>query len=207
MIHLLVKVKESEVAQSGLTLCDPMDCSLPGSSFHGILQARVLEWVAIPFSRDPSSLSKDRTWVSWIPGRGFNLWATLTLNPLSSSTYHLISSLLKLKLMSAKAVAMTVCSGIGTTMCTYRHFFSFLCMESQYGHFVCAFVGFEGVLVNECCMAMGNWVLKLDRISQNWSFYDEEISLGGDIPKDFRPHLKDNMGQSWSSVCDGSGSN
>ena len=34
------------------TLCDPMDCSLPGSSFHGILQARVLEWVAIPFSGD-----------------------------------------------------------------------------------------------------------------------------------------------------------
>ena len=38
---------ESEVAQSWLTLCDPMDCSLPGSSLHGILNARVLEWVAI----------------------------------------------------------------------------------------------------------------------------------------------------------------
>ena len=34
-----------------LTLCDPMDCSLSGSSVHGILQARILEWVAIPFSR------------------------------------------------------------------------------------------------------------------------------------------------------------
>ena len=43
-----MKVKsESEVAQSCLTLCDPMDCSLPGSSVHGIFQARVLEWVAI----------------------------------------------------------------------------------------------------------------------------------------------------------------
>ena len=43
-----MKVKsESEVAQSCLTLCDPMDCSLPGSSFHGIFQARVLEWGAI----------------------------------------------------------------------------------------------------------------------------------------------------------------
>ena len=40
----------SEVAQSCPTLCDPMDCSLPGSSIHGILQARVLEWVAIFFS-------------------------------------------------------------------------------------------------------------------------------------------------------------
>ena len=46
-----MKVKrESEVTQSCLTLSDPMDCSLPGSSIHGIFQARVLEWVAITFS-------------------------------------------------------------------------------------------------------------------------------------------------------------
>ena len=46
-----MKVKsESEVAQSCLTLCDPMDYSLPGSSIHGIFQARVLEWGAIAFS-------------------------------------------------------------------------------------------------------------------------------------------------------------
>ena len=46
-----MKVKsESEVAQSCPTLSDPMDCSLPGSSVHGILQARVLEWGAITFS-------------------------------------------------------------------------------------------------------------------------------------------------------------
>ena len=47
-----MKVKsESEVAQSCLTLSDPMDCSLPGSFVHGIFQARVLEWVAIVFSK------------------------------------------------------------------------------------------------------------------------------------------------------------
>ena len=47
-----MKVKsESEVAQSCQTLRDPMDCSLPGSSVHGIFQARVLEWVAISFSK------------------------------------------------------------------------------------------------------------------------------------------------------------
>ena len=47
-----MKVKsENEVAQSCLTLHDPMDCSLPGSSVHGIFQARVLEWVEISFSR------------------------------------------------------------------------------------------------------------------------------------------------------------
>ena len=46
-----MKVKsESEVAQSCPTLSDPVDCSLPGSSIHGILQARVLEWGAIAFS-------------------------------------------------------------------------------------------------------------------------------------------------------------
>ena len=53
-----MKVKsESEVAQSCPTLCDPMDYSLPGSSVHGILQARVLEWGAIPFSKGNSQYS------------------------------------------------------------------------------------------------------------------------------------------------------
>ena len=47
------------VAQLSPTLCDPMDCSLPGSSVHGISQIRILEWVAIPFSRG-SSLPRDR---------------------------------------------------------------------------------------------------------------------------------------------------
>ena len=56
------------------TLCDPMDCRPPGSSVHGILQARILEWVAIPFSRG-SSQPRDGTWVSSIAGRFFTFWA------------------------------------------------------------------------------------------------------------------------------------
>ena len=60
----------SSVAQSCSTLCDPMDCSLPGSSVHGILQARVLEWVAISFSRG-SSQPRDQTQVSHTAGRRF----------------------------------------------------------------------------------------------------------------------------------------
>ena len=52
---------ESEVAQSCPTLCNLMDCSLPGSSVHGVFQGRVLEWFAISFSRG-SSQPKDRTW-------------------------------------------------------------------------------------------------------------------------------------------------
>ena len=63
---------ESEVAQSCPTLCDPMDCSLPGSSVHGIFQARVLEWIAISFSRG-SSQPKDRTQVSRIVDRRFTV--------------------------------------------------------------------------------------------------------------------------------------
>ena len=68
------KESESEVAQSCPTLWDPMECSLPGFSVHGIFQARVLEWVAISSSRG-SSWPKDRTQVSCIAGTRFTLWA------------------------------------------------------------------------------------------------------------------------------------
>ena len=57
------------------TLCDSMDCSLSHSSVHGILQVRVLEWVAISFSRG-SSWPGDWTWVSCIAGRFLTNWAT-----------------------------------------------------------------------------------------------------------------------------------
>ena len=67
--------KESEVAQSCPTLCDPIDCSLPGFSVHGIFQARILEWVAVSFSRG-SSQPRDWTQVSRIAGRCFTIWAT-----------------------------------------------------------------------------------------------------------------------------------
>ena len=70
-----VFTEESEVTQSWPTLCDPMDCSLPGASVHGIFQARILEWVAISFSRR-SSWPRDWTWVSHIVSRRFTVWAT-----------------------------------------------------------------------------------------------------------------------------------
>ena len=63
------------VAQSYPTLCDPMDCSLPDAYVHGILQARILEWVAISFSRGTSK-PRDWTRVSCITGRFFMVWAT-----------------------------------------------------------------------------------------------------------------------------------
>ena len=75
IIWIHIFVCESEVAQSCLTLWDPMDCSLPGSSVYGIFQARILEWVAISFSRR-SSQPRDWTRVSCIVGRCFTAWAT-----------------------------------------------------------------------------------------------------------------------------------
>ena len=62
------------VVQLCIALCDPMDCSLPGSSVHGILQARILESGAIPFSRG-SSQPRDQTQVCCIAGRFFTISA------------------------------------------------------------------------------------------------------------------------------------
>ena len=72
LLFNMLSESESEVAQSYPALCNPMDCSLPGSSLHGILQARVLEWVAISFSRG-SSRPRDQTRVSCIPGGFFTI--------------------------------------------------------------------------------------------------------------------------------------
>ena len=58
-----------------LTLCDPMDYSRPGTSVHGNFQAKVLEWVAISFSRGTSQ-PRDWTQVPWLAGRFFITWAT-----------------------------------------------------------------------------------------------------------------------------------
>ena len=87
-IVVLEKVKV-KITQSCRTLWDPMDCSLPGSCVREILQARVLEWVAYPFSRG-SSWCRIRTSISCIAGRFFTPWATRgalgedPLNPLDT---------------------------------------------------------------------------------------------------------------------------
>ena len=70
-ILLLLLLSSSVTSNS----CDPIDCSLPGSSVHRISQAKILEWVAISFSRGSSRL-RDQTWVSCIAGRFFTVWAT-----------------------------------------------------------------------------------------------------------------------------------
>ena len=90
VLILLNPMNWSEVAQSCLTLCDPIDCSVPGFSVQGIFQATVLEWIAISFSRG-SSQPRARTQVSRIVDRcftsyrcnekksWFHLWFKLTV--------------------------------------------------------------------------------------------------------------------------------
>ena len=75
MCNFLVWKVKALFAQSCLIVCNPTECSLPGSSVHVILQARILEWAAIPFFRGSSWL-RDWTPVSCIAGRFFTVWAT-----------------------------------------------------------------------------------------------------------------------------------
>ena len=70
-MSIYMKVKML-VTQSCPTLCNPVDCILPGSSFCGIPQARILEWVVIPFSRGSSQLMY-QTWVSCVVDRFFTM--------------------------------------------------------------------------------------------------------------------------------------
>ena len=75
----------AKLLQSCLTLCDHMDCRPPGSSVHGIFQARILEWVAM-LSSPASSRPRDRTCISCIAGRFF------TTEPLKKPTWNVVSS-------------------------------------------------------------------------------------------------------------------
>ena len=79
-------------SHSVVSLCDPMDCNLLSFSVHGILQARILEWIAISFSRG-SSRPRDRTRVSRIAGRRFNLWASR--EALSGNEFSFTSQLVR----------------------------------------------------------------------------------------------------------------
>ena len=82
-LHMKVKVIDAQLSP---TLCDCIDCSLPGSSVHGVFQSRILERVASSFSR-PSSRPRDRTQVSHIAGRCFTIWTTREAHPSCMSIY------------------------------------------------------------------------------------------------------------------------
>ena len=91
-VHHILKMKVL-VAQSCLTLCNPMDYSPPGSSVLGLLQARLLEWAAMPSSRG-SSQSRDRSQVSCIAGRLFTIWATREAPTLPNMVHYRVPSLM-----------------------------------------------------------------------------------------------------------------
>ena len=96
-------------SQSYPVLCDPVDCSSPGSSVHGILQARILEWVAISFSRE-SSLPRDPIQISCTAGRFFAIWATRE-TPKYQSRYGIQNAMKKLNtyLLNLMCVCVCVC--------------------------------------------------------------------------------------------------
>ena len=107
-------LRSKRVAQLCPTLCNPLDCSPPGPSVHGILQARMLEWVAMPFSRG-SSRPRDQTPVSCIAGRFFTIWATSPIVTGNRSTSHFSS----FSFYFMHLEALLLCA------CTFRIFISF----------------------------------------------------------------------------------
>ena len=86
------RIENVLITQSYSTLCKPMDCILPGSSVHGILQERVLEWVAILFSR-ASSPARDWTPVSCIAGKFFTICATTEAQCIKNPPWKLFHTL------------------------------------------------------------------------------------------------------------------
>ena len=122
---LIRKWKKVLVAQSCWTLCDHKDGSPPGSSVHGLVQARILEWVPIPFSRG-SSQPRDRTQVSCIVGRFFILWAMAQMhmdNIFSKKKY-------KCKNFSSWRIVIT----LGLCLLKSSYFYSqlFIAMKSEF---------------------------------------------------------------------------
>ena len=98
-VLLVLKVKlKVLLTQSCPTLCDPTDRSPPGSSVRGILLARILEWVAIPFSRGFSQ-PRDRTQVSCIADRFFIFWATRKILLIANKLSYFLISLFPLMLI------------------------------------------------------------------------------------------------------------
>jgi len=137
------------VSQSCLTLCNSMDSSPPGSSGHGILQARILEWVSISFSRR-SSWPRDRTLIScisWIGSKFFTIWATRETH-----------------------VCMYV---ISTYLCVYAYIY--VCIY-KYNIFVCVYAV---CLVTKLCPILCNPIdCSLPRLLCPWDFPGKNTGVG-----------------------------
>ena len=114
------------VTWSCLTLCDPMDYSSPAPSVHGILQTRILEWVAIPFSR--SSQLRDCTGVFCIAGKFFTFWATREAPDLCLTSLFLeASQVLLLWMQTAKHSSVSkTCAFCHPKKITFLYRFTFV---------------------------------------------------------------------------------
>ena len=94
-----------------------MDCSLPGSSVHGILQARILEWIAISFSRG-SSWPRDQTQISCIAGRFFAIWAIgKSMRSLGQAVIWYDCVLIERENLNPEMGTHGVGGGVGNTAC------------------------------------------------------------------------------------------
>ena len=103
---------------SRVWLCDPMDCSPRGSSVHGILLTRILEGVAIPFSRG-SSWPRDQTWISHNAGRFFTIWAIREAPMLIVNQLHIDSKKKKFKdswISQSADTVSTLCSEMSSSI-------------------------------------------------------------------------------------------
>ena len=112
---MLVIVVVVLVIQSCPTLWDSTNCSPTGSSVHGILQARILEWVAIPFSRG-FSWCRDLTWVSCLAGRFFTVWAIGRAKILHLSLLYLFF-FLKCRALKDTVQAIKIWTGLTFKFC------------------------------------------------------------------------------------------
>ena len=110
-----MKVKsESEVGRSYPTLSDPMDCSLPGSSIHGIFQARVLDWGTIAFSKGTSEL--------------FNSYKSFTI----STDY--ISEIFSSTIYLSIDINPSICQYTATFMCYFQTYFLYVIIKWAFNH-------------------------------------------------------------------------
>ena len=145
---------ETEVAQLCLTLCDTMDCSLPGSSIHGIFQARVLEWVAISFSRG-SSQTRDRILVSCTAGRHFTVWATrkaLCSNSCLLSQWCCLTVLFSAARFSFCLQSFPVSASFPMShlKCIYLELLANITLKLYAKSSVCSYINWK-ICINCCC--------------------------------------------------------
>ena len=146
------------VAQLCPTLCDPMDCSPPGSSIHGIIRARVLEWIVIPFSK-ASFWPRGRIWVSCITYGFFTIWATREIHICIFKT----DGCLCVMVVRLFFVSLLV-------FCEYKNYYGLVLSDEGFGWLQGLFLMLSFPLIFSCFLSPSSSVIlaghrvKLDRI-------------------------------------------